>query len=287
MKVVFALWKKPIDDRKLLYGFNNLKELAESYVLAVEQARKHLGDVHLVADTSGKQFLTETVGIKFDSVETGLLDQIPTLTPYCWLMPQIAAITTHSEDVIYLEGNAFVYGNVIEKFQNESFDVVFQNVEPSSIFKNHYEPQIKKFDSAPYRPAEMEKFADKQAYNTSFIYGKNSSLLKFWAEYAYDYVTNSKNMAFWQQIAEDDVNHNMIYTNWFAANTIVSMGQSVDIKVRTLLEGYDAGTVPYIHTHGESRKAPGVVQQIRSIIAERYPDYVAKLEALNNASVSR
>ncbi|MCA6364289.1 MAG: hypothetical protein IM638_14720 [Bacteroidetes bacterium] len=282
MKAVISLWKKPIDDGNLLYGYNNLKELAESYVLAIELARKQIGNIHLVTDSSGKDFLNSRLGIPFDSIDTTVLDRAETITPYAWLLPQIVAIRNHPEDVVYIEGNTFLLGDVLEPFKNEKYDVVFQNLEPNSIFKTYYEPQITRYNSAPFIPGTIDKFQDKQAYNTSFIYGSNSGLLKLWAESAFDYITSPQNSGFWANIATNDINHNMIYTNWFAANAIQSLGQTTDPRVGVLFEGYTQNVkVPYVHTHGESRKSAAFVNKIRSSIASDFPQYVARLNQIS------
>ncbi|MCU0435837.1 MAG: hypothetical protein MUC87_20425 [Bacteroidia bacterium] len=281
MKAVISLWKKPIDDGKLLYGYNNIKELAESYVLAIELARKQFNEVHLVTDNSGRALLSTQLGIPFDSIDVNLLNQVVNTTPYAWLLPQIAALSVHSEDVVYIEGNTFVFGDILAPFVNERYDVIFQNREPNTIFNTYYVPQITRFNSAPFKPEMMDRFPDKQAYNTSFIYGNNTGLLKLWADSAYDYITNPLNSNHWTSIVNADINHNMIYTNWFAANSIVAMGQTVDPRVGVLFEGYTQNPrVPYIHTHGESRKSPQVVSGIRAKITELFPQYLPRLNEL-------
>jgi hypothetical protein len=276
-KAVFSLWKKPIDNGQLRYGYNSLYDLACSYVLAIETARKHYPNIDLVTDDAGKNLLQRKLGIQFNNVSTEL-NEIANLSPLHWAMPKIIAMKVQRESFLYLEGNVMLWDDLPKDVKNA--DVAFQNPEPTDLFDAYYLELIKDtFSSAPVIPEAIKGFELSAAFNTSISLINNLEFSRIWTDAAIEYVMSSRNTTYWERELGKGRHQNMLFDYWFPACIAGRAGLLASNNVGMYLRAYDAEKYIYSHTHGTSRREEKVTAAIRKRIEENYPQY---LDALND-----
>ncbi|MGL5890947.1 MAG: DUF6734 family protein [Bacteroidia bacterium] len=278
MKAVFSLWKRPVDYGLLRYGYNSIFDMACSYVLAIEKARKFYPEINLVTDDSGKNLLVNQLKIPFGQVTTEL-NELSALSPMHWALPKILAVKVQEKPFIYLEGNIILWNDLPEELKK--MELVFQNPEPSDLFDQYYLDILKNnYSNAPVKPKVFDGFEVSTAFNTSLSLINNLELAGYWAEAAIDYVNNEQNAAFWQGELSAGRHHNMIFDYWFPACIASRAGLIASNNVGFYLKEYDAGEYKYTHTHGESRREKNVTEGIWKHIEADYPQYVDALTTL-------
>lgn len=281
-KAVFSLWKKPIDNGQLRYGYNSLYDLACSYVLAIETARKHYPNIDLVTDDAGKNLLVRALGIEFNSVTTEL-NEIATLSAMHWAMPKIIAMKVQTDSFLYLEGNIMLWKDLPEELKKS--EVVFQNPEPSDLFDAYYLEVLKDgFMNAPAQPEVIKGNDVSMAFNTSLCLINNPEFSKIWAEAAIEYVLSSKNAMYWENEFGKGRHHNMVFDYWFPACIASKAGMLASNNVGFYLKAYDAQDYIYSHTHGTSRRDEEVTEAIRKRIENEYPQYMDALNDLRKSN---
>ena len=284
MNAVFSLWKKPIDNGKLLYGYNSVFDMACAYVLAIEEARKYYKNVNLITDNSGYNLLVNSLGIEFNSA-TFELNEISNLSPLHWSIPKILACKVQREEFIYLEGNIYLWNDLPEELKK--LDIVFQNAEPEKVFDELYVSHIKQnYSKAPVKPEIVSSNEISLAYNTSLTLANNLDYIGSWTSEAIDYVMRSENAGFWTEQINAGFHHNMIFDYWFPACIAEKYGLPKAELLGFYLKDYDAGENKYTHTHGFTRREKSVTSTVWKHIQEKYPKYVDALQKLNPAAAT-
>jgi hypothetical protein len=282
MNAVFSLWKKPIDRGLLLYGYNSVFDLACSYVLAIEEARKYYKNVNLITDDSGYNLLVNSLGIEFNTA-TFELNEISNLSPLHWSIPKILACKIQREEFIYLEGNIYLWNDLPEELKK--LDIVFQNAEPEKVFDELYVAHIKQnYSKAPVKPELVTSNEVSLAYNTSLTLANNLDYIGSWTGAAIDYVMRNENAGFWTEQLNAGLHHNMIFDYWFPACIAEKYGLPKAEMLGFYLKDYDAGENKYTHTHGFSRREPNVTEGVWKHIQENYPKYIDALQKLKPKS---
>jgi len=283
---VWSLWTKPL--RTLPYSvWASERHHLLSWILSVETARKHYPKTRLVTDSAGAEILVEQLGLRFDTVSTGL-DGLERFDPRWWALGKLHAYRAQQEPFVHVDADVYLWNKLPEQLAESP--VFGQSPEPIEYY--FYNPD--KFKHLANRGAwipeeltwSMNTGQPMVAVCCGIMGGTDMDLINHYASTAVRLVEEKPNADLWFPEETD----NMLFEQFFLSVCVEYRRQGIMSSANPPRIGYlfanchepydpqAASRVGYTHLIGRAKQNHYLLDLLERRVRKDYPSFFERCE---------
>lgn len=219
--------------------------------------------------------------IPYDNIIINDLLNITTSNYYNdWALLKFEVYKLQKEPFIHVDGDVFIFRDLLSEFINGEYDAVVQSVETSPIYSKFYYANLDKLVTYNFIDLEIStKTADKYdgniiGYNCGVVGFKNMDFLKYYTKKAQE-----MNMLINNKTIDSVIHAPMIYEQFVLHELLIKNNMKCHEVLPSedvLGKGYNAaGNIHgYTHLLSGNKYVQHFVMLIREKILKDYPEYI-------------
>jgi hypothetical protein len=276
MRAVWSFWTKPMREFRSIWLHERGHWL--SWVLSVENARRHYPDVALVADREGAHILTEGLGLAFTDVSTEL-DALADVDPRWWAIGKIRAYGAQKEPFVHIDADAYLWKRLPAIVEHAP--IVAQSPE-ALIDHDFYQPDrlAKLFEKRIGAVPEPWAWYMGRGYQTAaccgIMGGNDIACVKAYADLAWHVALDPRHRVVWQG---EEPQYQMMFVEQYLLSAVVEYrrahrGDGRDVWIQYLFPSANfdrAGEVGFTHVIADAKRSVSVLQRIEEVVRREYP----------------
>lgn len=272
MKAIFSLCTKFVDEHNPYFGFPDAESFYCSCLLSVLLARQQFGHLAFYTDSHGAE-LIERLHLPFDEVHLAS-DRIA-YPRYLWMTSKLQAYYCQAEPFVHLDLDAYLWAPFPPRLQG------------SGIIAQSSEEDYRAYDRvwayflkhAGYMPDFVREHAAKygskvRALNAGIYGGHDLATIQACCEAAFDTIAHPANRAMFAELAAHHGHDggvfwdsNILLEQCFASLYCHKHGLQVDYVLSEREAPY------FTHLLSSAKRHPVNVRNLKSRVAQDYPDY--------------
>jgi hypothetical protein len=280
MKIIQSFWSANNNNIYDSRGWFSAKYHWLSWVLSVNQLRKHHEDVELYTDEFGYKILIEKLQLPYTKVHV-VLDELNHYPQGFWAIAKIKTYSLQSEPFIHVDGDVFVWESLTEKFKNA--DLVTQNMEHTTdYYGKFWRKSTKVLIDIPKSMQPYHKGRSEFAFNMGIIGGNDVNFLQKYCKESFNFLENNK--AVWSELEKNNFNvffeqvllYNIakkenikcdfLFDKVYNENMYVGFGKFEDVPYEK----------QYLHFLGDYKKQLSNCIKMEKYVLKHYPEYFIK-----------
>lgn len=266
MKALFSIWTKPGEDPNL--GFNNLKDLQASFMLAVLKAQQWY-EVHVVCDKDSEKWI-KALHLPIASIK---VVEFEAYGVNLWNMSKLVACKVTEPPFIHIDNDVFLH-QPLPKFK----DYLFQNIEYFEFngYGHHFYKDSIKYvlnNCKNYLPRFTKAFTPT-AVNCGIIGVMHPRLIEEW-------IDQTLNMLSYKEIkAVVNADHKEFLEIVFEQNFAKWSADYYKREVALLLspDHKEASSKGYTHLIASYKRVPEVMAKVYNHLEKNYLNYYKILQ---------
>jgi hypothetical protein len=262
-----------------------------SWILSVENARRHYPDTALVADTEGARILVEELGLEFSHVSTEL-DTLAEADPRWWAIGKVKAYSVQDVPFVHIDADAFLWKRLPAIVENAP--ILAQSPE-ALIDHEFYQPErlARLFEERGAEVPEPWAWYLGRGYQTAAccgIMGANDlECVRAYAELALHVALAPGHRAVW---SGEEVGHHMMLIEQYLLSAVVEHRRAHraegghDVWIQYLFPSANfeqAAEAGFTHVIAGAKRNGAVLDRIEAVVRREYPaqyerclDYLAR-----------
>lgn len=184
----------------------DLRTLALTWSLSVQEAGRHYSDTWLYTDDDGARLLVERLGLRFAHVRTDL-NALAGYDPQWWTLGKLHTLRLQTEPFFHIDGDVFLWRPLPEKLLASEVFGQHPNYFTIGSGTTYYRPEVLEKEimkTNGWLPAEWRWFrANRTRLHgvcAGLLGGQRVEFLRYAAQLAFDIINHNENRAVWRAI---------------------------------------------------------------------------------------